>query len=730
MTSSPVRNYSSGSLSASRNSSSASLDSLNVMSTISALDENLTSSYQEIKDGDSPDLSQKYLLWRRALLTRKYKEGKMTQLPGDRSNSVYCKQRETILHEKRASQKRKKLAMEEEKLRLSKIAEQEALKSKMKNSGEANMTKSKSTENLPEREMQRRPSQSKPPPTEEKKEEKEGKREEKKEGKSVVTLRALKPEKEGEERTSAEVYAFKGMHHIFMEHTQPVTIIRFANADRSLLAFSSKDAKISICTVLSNPPKLVRTLQGHLDYITDFRWSSMNDLILSSSIDGTIRIWRVSNGECIRSIRDGSPTTSCTFHPINNNLFMYGTGHGIVNLVNLSTGKTVQKCSLLPPKSALALPKNLHFTLTVSALAFSDDGRYLFVGDTKGYIHTFQFPEQQGGFQLLGKTLASSSSRAITSMEYKAWFTASDKSHPSLLVGCCDSTVKIFKISPKPSALVQMTLGVQFPVVAKDQPIRSHFCSNVEGASASCIVSGSEDGIIYIYDVESNKAPINQLQGHSGYVYDVAWNYDESILASCDSDGMLNGHHYPPRHTTHHTPHYRMRDRDLLSNTNGTDGTEHKRKRGRPKRMMDSYEGDLSEEEDVLMPTSHRLPSPPTAPPVTVMGVNGAPPVKRGRGRPRKHPIITPSTSSEQLSSLSSSDSQEASGLKSMDSQRSLTSSPSDYDIAKMVQQSHGSGRGDEGLNKTIQMLESHFGVSMTHRKLYISEVLNVMLCL
>lgn len=81
-----------------------------------------------------------------------------------------------------------------------------------------------------------------------------------------------------------------------------------------------------------------------------------------------------------------------------------------------------------------------------------------------------------------------------------------------------------------------MKLSSQFPIIAMNEPIRSHFCSNRDG---SCIVTGSEDSIVYIYDIQKVKAPINQLQGHSGVVFDVSWNYDESILASCDSSGMV-----------------------------------------------------------------------------------------------------------------------------------------------------------------------------------------------
>ena len=50
-------------------------------------------------------------------------------------------------------------------------------------------------------------------------------------------------------------------------------------------------------------------------------------------------------------------------------------------------------------------------------------------------------------------------------------------------------------------------------------------------------VSGSEDMAVYFFDVERAEKPcVNKLLGHSAPVLDVCWNYDESLLASCDTE--------------------------------------------------------------------------------------------------------------------------------------------------------------------------------------------------
>ena len=50
-------------------------------------------------------------------------------------------------------------------------------------------------------------------------------------------------------------------------------------------------------------------------------------------------------------------------------------------------------------------------------------------------------------------------------------------------------------------------------------------------------MSASEDMAVYFFDVERAEKPcVNKLLGHSAPVLDVCWNYDESLLASCDTE--------------------------------------------------------------------------------------------------------------------------------------------------------------------------------------------------
>lgn len=75
----------------------------------------------------------------------------------------------------------------------------------------------------------------------------------------------------------------------------------------------------------------------------------------------------------------------------------------------------------------------------------------------------------------------------------------------------------------------------------EENALRSTFCpianfrKQAKSSQACLVCSGSEDFGVYIYDMENDdKSLITKLQGHTAVVKDVAFNYDQSLLASGD----------------------------------------------------------------------------------------------------------------------------------------------------------------------------------------------------
>lgn len=144
-------------------------------------------------------------------------------------------------------------------------------------------------------------------------------------------------------KSTAENFAFAGVHHIFDQHKAAITMLKFANNDRSKLCCASLDGTLSICEVIGTPPKVIALLEGHSGGVTALDWSISNDLIVSSSLDTTIRLWRVCADVepiCLRVVNDQqrAEVLCCNFIPANNNLIVAGNSQGLIQILNVSTG--------------------------------------------------------------------------------------------------------------------------------------------------------------------------------------------------------------------------------------------------------------------------------------------------------------------------------------------------------------------------------------------------------
>ncbi|XP_064415361.1 WD repeat-containing protein 13 isoform X1 [Latimeria chalumnae] len=325
--------------------------------------------------------------------------------------------------------------------------------------------------------------------------------------------------------TLSENYAFAGMYHIFDQHVdEAVPKVQFANDDKHLLACCSLDGMISICQLVPTPPVVLRVLRGHSRGVTDFAWSLSNDVIVSTSLDTTMRIWATEDGKCIREIADpdSSELLCCTFQPMNNNLTVVGNGKHNVHVVNISTGKKVKGGSS-------------KLTGRILSLSFDSPGRILWAGDDRGSIFSFLF-DMATGKLTKAKRLVVSEGSPVSCICARSWISREARD-PSLLVNACINKLLLYRVVDNEGTL---QLKRSFQIQHSSHPIRSIFCPLMSFRQGACVVTGSEDMCVYFFDVErATKAIVNKLQGHSAAVLDVSFNCDESLLASSDAKGMV-----------------------------------------------------------------------------------------------------------------------------------------------------------------------------------------------
>ncbi|KAJ8681601.1 hypothetical protein QAD02_017393 [Eretmocerus hayati] len=320
--------------------------------------------------------------------------------------------------------------------------------------------------------------------------------------------------------------SFAGVHHVFDQHTGAISMLKFANNERSRFCCASYDGSISICEATSSPPKVVAILGGHQKAVTAIDWSMSNDLLVSSSLDATLRLWRVhqdSQPDCLRVVCDQvkAETLCCAFAPTNNNLVLAGNSRGLLQILNVSTGKYT--------RGGTAKIGGKITSLTCE----ESGGSIVWIGNDKGIIVSFRLEPSLGKLTKLRK-MEATNGFVVTSLSWRPWLS---KNFPwsTLLVSCACNAVLLYRVVDDHGNLA---LWKSYPIRHRQYPIRSAFCPQI---GTSLIASGSEDGSIHFLDTskDGKSAQVNKLQGHSSPTLTLSFNYDESLLASGDYQGLV-----------------------------------------------------------------------------------------------------------------------------------------------------------------------------------------------
>jgi WD40 repeat protein len=117
--------------------------------------------------------------------------------------------------------------------------------------------------------------------------------------------------------------------------------------------------------------KLKRSLTSHTDWITALASSPDGNILASSSLDQTIKLWNFKTGDLLTTWQAGS-TTALVFSPDSKTL---ASGNRLVSLKGCKTPNRIQLWDLDSGEAKFSINSGL-----VNALAFSPDGRFLAAG--------------------------------------------------------------------------------------------------------------------------------------------------------------------------------------------------------------------------------------------------------------------------------------------------------------------------------------------------------------
>ena len=191
-------------------------------------------------------------------------------------------------------------------------------------------------------------------------------------------------------------YLTRQIHSSFDHHSAPALDIDWR--DDSIFASCSSDGKILLYHI-STPDKPILALEGHRNEVNSIKWSPDGTCLLSSSDDGTARIWSLNNLDQPQMENDGNESLlkGCIVleghekeiytakwggllpdQPdlLNQKSYIVATASfdGSIRLWNSSNGTLLAR--LLGERGALA----------VYAIAFSPCGRYLVSGGLDGRL--------------------------------------------------------------------------------------------------------------------------------------------------------------------------------------------------------------------------------------------------------------------------------------------------------------------------------------------------------
>eukprot|EP00899_Mesostigma_viride_P015218 jgi/Mesvir1/23698/Mv18650-RA.1 len=321
-------------------------------------------------------------------------------------------------------------------------------------------------------------------------------------------------------------YSFVGMGHIFADNgSAAITTVRFGHLALDLLAFAAEDGMVSVVT-LNEAPEIVR-FPGHSKAVTDLDWSLSNTFLASCSLDGTVRVWDVAKRECLRLFFRGGGVRymAIRFHPLNNNLMFVGGDNSSITVYNFSTGRE--------------LGNHTNMRAPVTALDMDTTGTHIISGDAAGHVSLHSYDAVGGGLSTSAKILLPKPScpaqlRAVTCVVCKSWCKVGKG--PAVLARCMDGTVNLIGIGP---SQLRPLVSIQLPPLPHSG-MRAAFCPILSLGDGEYVVVGDSDATVYIYNIlDPKQRCVNMLQGHGTMIMDVAWNYGENLLVSCDRDGVV-----------------------------------------------------------------------------------------------------------------------------------------------------------------------------------------------
>merc|ERR1719327_1215726 len=287
-----------------------------------------------------------------------------------------------------------------------------------------------------------------------------------------------------------------------------VVIYRCYRTEMEIAMLSDQDFPQDDDASYSSPPDhsniaVHSRLVGHSRAITSIFFNLLEDQLVTTSIDKSVRFWGVDSGEMLKVFTDSSPVPVAAFLPFNPQVFVAANSNAVLRLVNVQNGMVLQK---------------LKVETEVRALKFDDTGLFLLAGTKNGSIHVLEASDSNTLKFKFKVQLARGGVTCIT------FVPAATGQPPCLLVNTSDSSVAIIDCTYGPPAGVLTNLAVRHRVKVAHSLLPLKCCYS--GSGQGFLISGSEDKEVYIYALaKGSNYKMQYLKHHQVPVVAVAVNF-------------------------------------------------------------------------------------------------------------------------------------------------------------------------------------------------------------